>query len=937
MRCRKNSQLRLNLLAAALVVALAVPALAQSAADRERLLKQADQYMLDGKLGQARQLYERALRAGASFDNDADRARNLGVCLMQQPPTDFVRAARMLETALRLRPDEETRALLAQALGWGGKHAAAAEHYRVLVKARPAKEEYVTGLASVLQWASDLEGAADALRVYLERNPGNARMRVEYARVLSYQKKYVESMAEYQAVLQADPNNLPAQIGMARVTSWQPDLPKALEMYDNILKRHRNLYDAIVGKAYTLMWMGRGEEARPLFQQALRRQPGDKEVAAALKELGPPKPKTEVAEAKPETPAEPKEPSAEFARTPGPPPQPAPVQEPPKPVDPVPALLNAAEAAAAQGNYAAAIHNYYQVLAHDPQHQGAQLQIARVLSWSKAYDDAIKQYDVVLASQPNHTAARLEKARVLSWAQRYDESLAEYGKVIQSVETARQQQQPAPAEIKEVRLETARVFSWARRFDEALEQLSIVLPPDKQPAPEDKPVLITRARIFSWSQRYQEAIADYDKALEIDPGDFEARFGKAQSLYWSGQLGYAAMLLRPMYEEQPPNPDVTYTLAAVEHGMGHNGRALYLLDKTPDHSDARLLATTIRNGLRPTLHIRYGLENSRELPASLFVGPSTLRVPRYTGRIEFYPHPDVRMDVWTSVGNPGSSNALLGRHASDAIATETMGRVHFRVTPWLMMSLGAGQGSTGGAALGAGVPRTQHFLYEVHPVITRGGFRLDVVATRRAADYTPLAVHSNVVQRRESVSASYTWNKRVRFIGEYFHANYRIHSPAPDRRFTAVSNGGVFAVTPILYQDDRFLIEAGGRVELVGFNEAKARAILDPVTGIDSGGFFMPRFYQRYAATGHVNLTPHPRVTFDATITYGPQRVLNFDNLGGRFVGTSTFASQVTFNLGDFRPYVSYDFFTTSTPAFGQIVDGSYRTHAFAVGFAWRF
>lgn len=928
-----------------------------AAPDKAALLRQADQYMGQGKFNLARARYEEAIRAGADLSNDYQRSRDLGLCYMNGTPRDYAKAAQWLETAWKLRPkDEDTRLAFAQSLAWGGNYPPAIEHYQALSAAHPDSADYVLGLANAYQWSGQAESAQAALQSYLEIHPSNTNVRLEYARLLSFSRKFAEASSQYQVILQGDPSDVHAQVGMAKIASWQGDLQTALEGFNAILKHHPDLYDAIVGKAFTLYWMDKPNEARPLFQAALRRNPGDKEVKDALKAIGPeppkPKPPEVVAQARPaETRVETVPAPAEAA--PAPAPAPAVAQVPAKPVEenPVPALLAAGEAAAARGDYTAAVHNYHKALEREPANEKAKLQIARVLSWSKNYADSITEYAELLRTSPGNQQARLEKARVLSWSNNFEASIAEYKRVLADAEAA-QKATPAqpPIAIGEARLELARVLSWAQHYDESLAQLALLLPEGQKPVATDKPVLVQKARVLSYARRYDDSTKAYDQALVLDPGDFEAKLGKAQTIYYSGRLDDAAVLLRALLDQQPKQPEASFTLAAVEHGLGRNGRALNLLNYAPKDQETAKLRNVIREDLRPVLRLRFGYENDIEEPSAVIPNVTTIRALRYTAGLEFSVHPDVRMEVVNTVTQGNTSNPLLLKHGEDFIATETMARLNFRISPWLRMIAGAGVGTTGRGCLvpssiASCIPsgqadRQQYFIYEIHPIVTRGAFRLDITATRHIADYTPLAVHDNVVHWRESIAPSYTWRRRLRLGAEYWHSNYTLDSPdialGPLHRFDTSANGGSAYVTPILYQSDRLTVDAGMRYEHFAFSDDTT--VINANLG--SGGFFAPRAYQRYAGTGHIAWDPHPNVHLDLSGTFGPQRVFTFDTLGADWGTTGSAGTQLTFNLGRWHPYVAYDFFTTATAASPGLIGatkGNYGSHSVVVGLIYRF
>jgi tetratricopeptide (TPR) repeat protein len=897
-----------------------------------------------GKTNLALATYLKVIEAGMPLQNDFARARNIGLCYLNGVH-DFAKAAQWFENALRVRPaDDDVRFNYAQALGWSGRYEVAALQYRALLDRHPRNADYALGLLNVYFWAGKPEEAFPAMQDFLDRDPSNTRVRLEYARILGFAKRYPAAMNLYIAILNDDPSNLAAQIGVARVTSWQGDLAVALGMYERILRQRPDVYDAEVGKAFVLMWMDRKDEARPIFQALARRNRDDKEVAAALKTIGPaPVPPQEPIKlaANPST-RPPEVPSAaEVTKTLAQAPEAPPVMRDPDAE--IREFAMKAEAAAAQGNYPEAVHYYHEVLDRSPRQRAAMLQIARVLSWSKSYDAAVQQYDDILREHADDLLAAVERARVLSWSQKLDASLAGYQDVLHKIDETPASALPPEIKPDDVRLEYARVLSWSKRYDDSLAEVTRLLPADSPPQAKDLSALVLKARVLSYVRRYDESVATYDLALALVPRDVDARLGKAQAMYWSGRLDAAASVLRPLVEANPKNPDAGFTLAAVEHGLGRDGRALALLAPIAGTADAKVLRESILKNLRPVLNARMGFEDDVESPIN---APSTsTRALRYTASLEFNITPDLRMEVLNTVTRGTTSNATLGALGGEALATDTLVRLRMRPRSWLQLSFGAGMGTTGSGELGAdSFERTQHAIYEVHPTVTVGPWRVDLTATRRAADYTPLAIHDNVVLRRESAAVSYNWNKRVLMGGEYWRSDYAIDSPtSPSGTFDTGANGGSVYVTPTWLRRDRITLDAGMRYDIFQFDDSAAgvpNALPGTAPGVQgSAGFFAPRLYQRYSGTAHASWDPHGVVHVEMGGTFGPQRVFSFDPTAApaTFGTTGSASTQVSFKLGAWRPYVAYDYFNTATPGAAGLKEGSYLSHSVAVGFAFHF
>lgn len=905
-------------------------------------MRQGDEFVKAGNLNRARQAYQSAIAGGARLGKDYPRTRNLGLCYLQGTPRDLAKAEKWLRIAVTVQPDsQDARLYLAQSLAWSSKHAAALEQYRFLGEAHPDNGDYAVGEALALYAMDKKDEAFTLLQSFIDAHAADLNTRLEYARLLAYSRRFTAAMDQYQVVLNADPSNAEAMVGIAKLTSWQNDLPRALELFNRILANNPNLYDAQVGKAFTLFWMGKDNEARPLFEEAARRNPSDADVARTLKLLGmgqqprqarvtPGPPSTLPAAAAPVTQA------VVPAAQPAPPVASQAVPTPAAPA--VSPLQQQAETATAHQDYPQAIQCYRELLREQPQNREFMLRLARVLSWSKDYTGSLAEYDSLLRLSPADLGARLERARVLSWERSFDPSIAEYRRVLQQME-----ENPAvvgaPATSAEVKLELARVLSWAGRYQESLALLNELMPPSRKPEAADRPVLLEQARVLAYRHQYPQAIRAYDQALALDPHDYEARVGKAQTIYWQGHLSEAAAQLHSVLAEQPNNPDASFVLAAVEHGRGNNGAAIRLVQQAPANDDTRQLRDSILLDQRPVLRFSYGFQDDREIDSS---GPQTTIKPlRYTTAFAFNISSGVRMEVENTVTHVLTSNRVLSQFGSDALANSTLARLSFRITPWLRLTAGAGEATTGsGSFLGSSAPRRQNFIYEIHPVFSSGGFRLDLSATRGVFPYTPLAVHTNVVQTRESVAPTYEWRRRLRMGLEYWYAQYDLRTPDPARpSFATAATGGSAFLTPILHHSDRLTVEAGLRYDSFA-NQESVLAIDNPVTGLGSAGFFTPRLYQRYAGTGLVAWTLQRHVGLDVHGTFGPQRIFGFPQLAqppAKWGTTGSVGSQLTFPLGRWQPFFAYDYFSTNTPAGPALPLGSYRSHLFVTGLAVRF
>jgi len=160
--------------------------------------------------------------------------------------------------------------------------------------------------------------------------------------------------------------------------------------------------------------------------------------------------------------------------------------------------------------------------------------------------------------------ARWELARLLSYTKRYDESLQQYRKLLA--------EKPG---LNEARAEMAKVLYWAGRKTEALKELEQL--PGGQASPETK---LLKADLMTSDKRYPEAIALYREYLKDKPADSAARFRLAQVLSWSGQYPPALKEYEAILSQKPDDVQVRRHYAFVLSWAGQFEKAAKELEKT---------------------------------------------------------------------------------------------------------------------------------------------------------------------------------------------------------------------------------------------------------------------------------------------------------------------------------------------------------------------
>ena len=154
----------------------------------------------------------------------------------------------------------------------------------------------------------------------------------------------------------------------------------------------------------------------------------------------------------------------------------------------------------------------------------ARLELARVLSYSKNYDEALAEYRKVLAARPGDTALRAEYGQVLGWAGRRQEAVAALSAL------------PAEALPPAAAVLLADLRLGEEKFAEATELYRRALAAE----PDDLPTRFKLARVLSFQKRHDEALAEFDRILSAAPDDVQVRRHRAQVLGWAGRHAEAA-------------------------------------------------------------------------------------------------------------------------------------------------------------------------------------------------------------------------------------------------------------------------------------------------------------------------------------------------------------------------------------------------------------
>lgn len=158
----------------------------------------------------------------------------------------------------------------------------------------------------------------------------------------------------------------------------------------------------------------------------------------------------------------------------------------------------------------------------------ARLELARLLSYLKRYDESIAEYEKVLRERPDFVEARTEMGRVLFWSGKRREAL-------QTLE-----QVPLEKMDDQTRTVLADLYGAQKKYDQA----EVLYRAYLEKHPEDWGIRLKLAELLSWSKRYRESLAQYEIILQARPDDQQVRRKYALVLSWAGRKTEAIKELR---------------------------------------------------------------------------------------------------------------------------------------------------------------------------------------------------------------------------------------------------------------------------------------------------------------------------------------------------------------------------------------------------------
>jgi protein O-GlcNAc transferase len=235
----------------------------------DRLIARGNEAEKDGKLGEACELYRKAVQAAPGY---AKAHLNLGIGL--EATGDVEGAMGQYEAALGIdAADAYANYNLAKLLYVRGALARAQPLLEAALKAKPDFPEAQVVLSSVYEAQGDLPAAIGPLEAALKTRPNYAGAWNNYAVVLLKLGRPAEAEAALRHVTEIDPGSVSAHFLLGNILLEQGRLADALAPYRRAIGLRPDFPEAHAKLGCALKELGRPDEAAASFREALRLSP----------------------------------------------------------------------------------------------------------------------------------------------------------------------------------------------------------------------------------------------------------------------------------------------------------------------------------------------------------------------------------------------------------------------------------------------------------------------------------------------------------------------------------------------------------------------------------------------------------------------------------------------------------------------------------------
>ena len=235
----------------------------------DRLIARGNEVEKDGKLGEACELYRKAVQAAPDY---AKAHLNLGIGLEASGDVDA--AIGQYEAALVIdAADTYANYNLANLLYARGDLARAEPLLKAALERKPDFPEAQVVLSNVYDSRGDLSAAAGALEAALKQRPDYAGAWNNYGVVLSRLGRLAEAEAALRRVTELDSNFLVAHYLLGNMLAEQGQAADALACYRRAIELRPDFPEAHANMGCALKELGRLDEAVASCREALRLKP----------------------------------------------------------------------------------------------------------------------------------------------------------------------------------------------------------------------------------------------------------------------------------------------------------------------------------------------------------------------------------------------------------------------------------------------------------------------------------------------------------------------------------------------------------------------------------------------------------------------------------------------------------------------------------------
>ncbi len=206
-----------------------------------------------------------------------------------------------------------------------------------------------------------------------------------------------------------------------------------------------------------------------------------------------------------------------------------------------------------KGDIARAIGEIEELLESDPTYRPALEALATFRSWAGEFEQALSLYDRISRFDPDDPTIHYERARVLGWADRFDAARVVYDSLLAA----------NPDDVRAL-LGLGQILMWSDQLDSARVVYRRVLALDRG----NRDALTSLARAASWSGDLVEGERRWRAIVASDPQSADALVGLGRTLRWQGREAAAKPFIQRALELSPGNTEARAQMRWIHAALG---------------------------------------------------------------------------------------------------------------------------------------------------------------------------------------------------------------------------------------------------------------------------------------------------------------------------------------------------------------------------------